>query len=590
MAERDLVALDRVHPPAAARAPLPDKLRVLFLAALAVAVVAGASLLVNLRDLHGTAQRLETLRLTQDALERLQLSLLDAETGQRGYLLTGRAVYLAPYENAKTVYPATMATLARLAATDVALTQGLAELRPLIDEKIAIIDRTISRFQEKGDILPSSAGKDIMDRIREVISGLRSHLAAEIVATSEQAERRTIVTFVAASLAAALAVVALIVVYRAVSTEHTRRNLAEESLRDRNELFGAVTEGTEDWIFVKDREGRLDFVNRAVCLAFDQGAAQMTGSLPSAYVSDPAEASTVHDNDLRIIASGVGERIEQSITVHGEKHTYVMTKTPRRDADGKVIGLIVIGTDITDRKRAEEIMALANQRLSAAVAEQTAQLADLSQHLIRVSEDERERLAAELHDELGALHTVITLDLESLRADLRSMPPDVGERLQKVLALVQQAREIKRRIIADLRPLLLDHLGLIPAIDHYTELWSRSSKVSVSTDYAPGLPKLSRELELALFRIVQESLTNVAKYAHARKVRIALGFASGELQLSVEDDGVGIDAEILDRRRSHGIIGMKQRIANFRGTLDVRRRSAGSGTIVSARVPVAACT
>jgi signal transduction histidine kinase len=139
-----------------------------------------------------------------------------------------------------------------------------------------------------------------------------------------------------------------------------------------------------------------------------------------------------------------------------------------------------------------------------------------------------------------------------------------------------------------LRPLLLDHLGLIAAIDHYTELWSQSSKVDVSADYAPELSKLSRELELALFRIVQESLTNVAKYARAENVRIALGMASGELRLSVEDDGVGIDPAILERRRSHGIIGMKQRIAQFGGSLDVRRRSGGNGTIVSARVPVVA--
>ena len=116
-------------------------------------------------------------------------------------------------------------------------------------------------------------------------------------------------------------------------------------------------------------------------------------------------------------------------------------------------------------------MAQANQRLSVAVSEQTAQLAELSQHLIHVSEDERERLAAELHDELGALHTVITMDLESMRADFKAVSPDLEERLRKVSAFVQQAREIKRRIIADLRPLLLDHLGLVSALNHYIEIW-----------------------------------------------------------------------------------------------------------------------
>ncbi len=554
--------------------------------ALAVAVIAGAILLVNLWYLRGTAQQLETFRMTQDALERLQSSLLDAETGQRGYLLTGRLPYLGPYESAKTAYPATMASLTAFAANDVVLAQGLAELGPLIDEKMAIIERTINRFQTQGDIIPSDAGRETMDRIRGVIARLRSHVGEEIASTNSQTKLRTIITFIAATLAAALAVVALVVVYRAVSVEHRRRNVAEESLRDRNELLGAVTEGTEDWIFVKDRDGKLQFANRAVCLAFESEPSRMIGALPPAYVADPREASIVHDNDMRIMSRGLGERVEQELTVHGERRTYVSTKTPRRDADGRVIGLIGIGTDITERKKAEEVLALANQRLSAAVDEQTALLADLSQHLIRVSEDERERLAAELHDELGALHTVITLDLESLRTDLKALPPDIDDRLQKVLALVQEAREIKRRIIADLRPLLLDHLGLIAAIDHYIQLWSQSSKVSVSTDYSPSLPKLSRELELAIFRVIQESLTNVAKYARAQEVRISLGVASGELCLSIEDDGVGIPQEAIDRRRSHGIIGMQQRIAHFRGILQVRRRSGGTGTVVSARVPL----
>lgn len=571
---------NRVH------APLPANLRWLFLVALAVAVVSGGTLLVNLGYLRGTARQLETFRSAQDALERLQSSLLDAETGQRGYLLTGRAAYLKPYLDAKTVYPATMDSLAGLAGDDPALAQGLVELKPLIDDKIAIIDRTIARFQSGGDVVPSDAGREAMDRIRNVIARLRAHVATEIARTSDQSERRTIIAFVVAALATVLSIAALIVVYRAVAVEHRRRNLAEESLHDRTALLVAVTEGTEDWIFVKDRDGTLQYVNRAVCLALGLEPTRLLGTLPSAYVPDPIEAAIIHDNDLRIIASGVGERIEQAITVHGEKRTYVSTKTPRRDAAGNVVGLIGIGTDITERKTAEEMMARANQRLSVAVSEQTAQLAELSQHLIHVSEDERERLAAELHDELGALHTVITMDLESMRADFKAVSPDLEERLRKVSAFVQQAREIKRRIIADLRPLLLDHLGLVSALNHYIEIWSASSKVNVSTDYSPALPILSRELALAMFRIVQESLTNVAKYAHARDVRIVLEFASNELSLTVEDDGVGIPPGVLERPRSHGIIGMRQRVAHFHGTLEVRQRTAGSGTVVSVRVPL----
>jgi len=570
-----------------AEAPLPAKLRAVFLVSLAVTAVAGVALLVNLGYLRGTTQQLETFRTAQDALERLQSSLLDAETGQRGYLLTGRPAYLEPYLNAKKAYPATMDSLAGIAVDDVVLAQGLAELKPLIEDKMAIIDRTIDRLQSHGDVVPSDAGRQAMDRIRAVIARLRSHVAAEITSTSAQSDRRTIITFIVAVLAAALAVAALVVVYRAVVVEHRRRNLAEASLHDRTALLVAVAEGTDDWIFVKDRVGKLLFVNRAVCQAFGLEPVQLLGMLPSAYVADPDEAAAIHSNDLRVVASGAGERIEQVITVRGERRTYVSTKTPHFDATGHVIGLIGIGTDITERKNAEELMAQANAHLSLAVAEKTAQLAELSQHLIRASEDERERLAAELHDELGALHTVITMDLESMSKEFKAISGDLDERLRKVLALVQQAREIKRRIIEDLRPVLLDHFGLVPALNHYIEAWSESSKVKVSTEYSSELPALSQGLALAMFRVVQESLTNVAKYARAHNVRIVLGWVSKELCLTVEDDGVGIAPEVLERPRSHGIIGMQQRVAQFNGKLEVRRRVAEAGTVVSVRVPLA---
>jgi len=197
---------NRVH------APLPANLRWLFLIALAVAIVAGGILLANLGYLRGTTRQLETFRSAQDALERLQSSLLDAETGQRGYLLTGRPAYLEPYLNAKKAYPATMDSLAGIAVDDVVLAQGLAELKPLIEDKMAIIDRTIDRLQSHGDVVPSDAGRQAMDRIRAVIARLRSHVAAEITSTSAQSDRRTIITFIVAVLAAALAVAALVVV------------------------------------------------------------------------------------------------------------------------------------------------------------------------------------------------------------------------------------------------------------------------------------------------------------------------------------------------------------------------------------------
>jgi len=565
---------------------LPTRLRTVFAVAVVVTLAAALMLLFSLTSLHATMQHLDALREIEDSLQRLQSSLLDAETGQRGYLLTGRPAYLDPYLKAKTVYPQMLAHLAGMAVDEPALGAGLAELNPLIEQKIAIIEKTIARFQAQGDVVPSDAGRQTMDRIREVIGGLRMRIDGQITAASKVSEQRNVAAFALATLAAMLGVAALIVVYRAVDVEHQRRNFAEEALGDRTALLDVVAEVTDNWIFVKDRAGRLVFANGAVARAFGVAAADLIGKLPADYVVDAAEAAAIHGNDMRIMARGVSERVEQVITTHGERRTYVSTKTPRVDASGSVIGLIGIGTDITERKKAEDSMAESHERLSQVVADKTAQLTELSRHLMRVSEEEKKQLAGELHDELGALHTVITMDLETLRRQLDNSPPHVRERLHKALALLQQARQTKRRIVAGLRPILLDHLGLVPALRQHVEMWSASAGVQVTIESAPALPTLPQDLALALFRIAQESLTNVAKYANAREVRITIGVHAGWLCLTVEDDGIGISQDVLEKPRSHGIIGMRQRVAQFGGQLIVNRVSADRGTRVTARIPL----
>jgi len=118
-------------------------------------------------------------------------------------------------------------------------------------------------------------------------------------------------------------------------------------------------------------------------------------------------------------------------------------------------------------------------------------------------------------------------------------------------------------------------------------MWSASSGVSVRLECSPAVPPLSQDLALALFRIVQESLNNIAKYAGARTVRIALDAEADWLCLTIEDDGVGIAPEVLEKPRSHGIIGMNQRCAQFNGEFSVERVAAGAGTRVSARIPLA---
>jgi len=245
---------------------------------------------------------------------------------------------------------------------------------------------------------------------------------------------------------------------------------------------------------------------------------------------------------------------------------------------------LLLATYTTLRKSRREQQAVAQWQAEAsrrATAERM--LTELSQHLIRVSENEKANLAAELHDELGGALSALALDLAWVLERLKKQAPDLVDRQMQAIKVVHDTAALKRRIIDGLRPMLLQHLGLGPALRHYATQWS--SKTGIPLDLQlPREPSLGSDAALALFRVVQESLTNVAKYAKAKSVVVSLVEDDDGVTLTVSDDGVGIPSEILARPTSHGLTGMQQRVAPFGGTFHVRSEP-GKGTQITARLP-----
>ncbi len=213
-------------------------------------------------------------------------------------------------------------------------------------------------------------------------------------------------------------------------------------------------------------------------------------------------------------------------------------------------------------------------------------LSALSQYLIRLSETEKAKLAAELHDELGGALSALALDVAWVHERLKEKAPELADRQAQAMKLVQETAMLKRRIIDGLRPMLLQHLGLAVALSDYVAQWSRKSGVQVDVRVPQEIRGLAPDAALALFRVVQESLTNVAKYARAARVTVEVAADATGVGVTVADDGVGIAAEALARPTSHGITGMQQRIAAFSGTFRVESQP-GRGTRIVAHVPLA---
>jgi signal transduction histidine kinase len=225
----------------------------------------------------------------------------------------------------------------------------------------------------------------------------------------------------------------------------------------------------------------------------------------------------------------------------------------------------------------------AQDRLEAEVAQRTAQLTELTHHLQTAREDERARLARDLHDELGALLTSAKLDVARIRSRLAGIAPEAQERLAHLTMLLDSVIAVKRRITEDLRPSSLDHLGLLVTLEILAREFGERSGIAVALDLRP-VP-LAPAAELVAYRLVQEAVTNIAKYAQARRVWITLAEGGGGVELTVRDDGIGFDVAAMPRS-GYGLVGMRFRVEAEHGTLAVLS-APGQGTRIVMTLPAA---
>jgi len=264
----------------------------------------------------------------------------------------------------------------------------------------------------------------------------------------------------------------------------------------------------------------------------------------------------------------------------GSVHWIFGHKQVMRNARGEWVRQIGTNADITERKHAEEELRRRVRQLEAAEAElrgQREQLAALSRRLIEAQEAERRAVARELHDDFGQVLTALRLHLQKN-----------GGTHEESIELVDQAIGRMHDLALDLRPAILDDLGLAAALRWYVAREAQRAGLEVRLDVAELSQRLPPAIETTCFRLVQEALTNVARHAQARSVTVALAEAPGEVRLSVCDDGRGF--EMADARKranagqSQGLVGMRERVQLAGGELQIDA-SCGRGTSVRARFP-----
>jgi signal transduction histidine kinase len=245
--------------------------------------------------------------------------------------------------------------------------------------------------------------------------------------------------------------------------------------------------------------------------------------------------------------------------------------------------LYYFSQDLQGKKTIISIRESENQRLSATVAERTGELNELATHLQTSSEIERAALARDLHDELGGIMTAAMMDVRWVLERADSIPGG-RERLMKCSALLDEAVSIKRRVIENLRPSLLDNLGLDAALEWYVSENCARGALAYQVIFAPDFPHLSSDASITLFRIVQESITNTLKYAKAKQVEVRLSFDKENIYLFVKDDGIGLPEQFNPNKLSHGLSGIKQRARAWGGEVQWQS-GTNQGTAVTVSLP-----
>lgn len=433
---------------------------------LLLAVLAAATLVAineaGFRQSTGAVADIEQAQQTRSAINKLVRQVLDAETGQRGYLLTGDARYLAPYNRALADISQTLDTLRQLFAHSPQDLKDFDVMSRHISRKLTEVDMSIRMRKEGNDdgwkfVLTTDVGQEQMEAIRE----LSTKLSASSIEKMAQAQAQ---------------------VKKALQL--SRIGIATTAL--------------------------------VGLLAFYMYLLQTKA----------------------LVASGLREQ------------------------------------ESLERER---------DLLEKQVRERTASLAELATHLQNVREEERGHLARELHDELGSLLTAAKLDVARIKSRLGPSLPEATERLEHLTHTLNSGIALKRRIVEDLRPSSLSHLGLVASLEILAREFEERSGLSIATDLEPV--ELGGSAQLTVYRLVQESLTNMAKYAGATQAQIGLHDFDSYITVTVQDNGKGFKPEQVGPG-SHGLAGMRHRVEAAGGKLTVTSAEA-SGTRIEAVLPKA---
>jgi PAS domain S-box-containing protein len=341
----------------------------------------------------------------------------------------------------------------------------------------------------------------------------------------------------------------------------------ERQVKQRTREITGILRYTPAVVYIKDRNGCYRLVNSRFEELFRIKNEEIQGKTD--YDIFPKEvADQFRASDLQVLVEGRPRQVEESIPQEDGIHTYLLVKFPVYDDQGAASGLCGIATDITELKKAQD------------------QLRRLSGSIMARQEKERTAIARELHDELGQVLTALRMDAVWLAEHLKGKDSKAGERALKMRELIDTTIDEVRGLATRLRPGVLDHLGLIDALEWYAAEFRK--RTGISCIFKPcNVTRVDNFVATAAYRIAQEALTNVARHSFATQAHITLKEAKGLLTLEVVDNGHGFNTRKIEDSECLGLAGMRERAALIGGTLEIHSKPS-KGTRVCFKLPLQA--
>ncbi|MEI2737939.1 MAG: PAS domain S-box protein [Chitinophagaceae bacterium] len=353
-----------------------------------------------------------------------------------------------------------------------------------------------------------------------------------------------------------------------VTRDITQKKKAEIELRQNEEKYRTLIEQAVDAIALYDTSGKVLDVNT--------GSVNLLGyskeELVNMSLREILTEDEIRDNPVRYDVLEQGKSTVKQRKMRRKDGTVVETEVRSQQLpDGRFLSVI---RDLTERIKAEKEL-----------AESYEAIRKLTSYLQNIREEERTNIAREIHDELGQQLTVLKMDVSWLRKKILVQDEPVKLKLKELTTMLDETVKTVRRISSELRPSLLDDLGLIAAMEWQLSEFEKRSGLITSFIHSGEDLQLPDTIKTALFRIFQESLTNVARHSHAKRVTVSIAQKDDNILLSIADNGKGFDKQKVADKRTFGILGMKERIVMIGGRYEIRSHP-GKGTEVIVQVPL----